>query len=126
LTFSGNQPEQCEVLWQYLPLRAAKGYQLEFEYQTANIAPETGLRWEIIDSTNVPVQLAESESLSAEDWTHRNLRFQTSDRLTVARLVLAYRRVPGTTRIAGWISLRRIAMKATSETASLGRTSASR
>ncbi len=121
LTFSGNQPEQCEVLWQYLPLLAAKGYRLEFEYETAGIGPETGLRWEIIDLTNAPVRLAESSSLSAETWTHGEFKFQTPSRLTAARLVLAYRRALGTTRVIGRIYLRRIALKAVSETVFLRR-----
>jgi len=126
LTFSGKQPEQCEVLWQYLPLLRARSYRFGFEYQTAGIGPETGVRWEIIDLTNAPARLAEFASLSAEDWTHGELKFTTPGRLTAARLVLAYRRPPGTTRITGWISLRHLRLQAASETASLSRSSVSR
>lgn len=126
LTFSGKQPEQCEVLWQYLPLLAARSYRFSFEYQTAGIGPETGMRWEVIDLTNGPTRLAESVSLSAENWTHGDLKFTTPGNITAARLVLAYRRAPGTTRITGWISLRGLRLKATSEAASLSRASVSR
>lgn len=125
-TLSGNQPEQCEVLWQYVPLLAARSYRFDFEYQTAGIGPETGMRWEVIDLTKAPARLAESVSLSAENWVHGDFMFTTPGNLTTARLVLAYRRAPGTTRIAGCISLRRLRLKATSETESLSRVPVSR
>jgi tetratricopeptide (TPR) repeat protein len=107
LSFSGSQPGQCEVLWQYLPPLAAGRYRLDFEYRTADVAPDTGLRWEIIGLADAPpARLAESASLSAEDWTRGGLEFTAPGRLPGARLVLAYRRAPGTTRITGWIALR--------------------
>lgn len=126
LTFSGKQSEQCEVLWQYLPLLAARSYRFGFEYQTAGIGPETGLHWEVIDLTNRPTRLAESMSLSAENWTHGDLKFTTPGKLAAARLVLAYRRALGTTRITGWISLRGLRLRPTSEAAFLSRAPVSR
>ena len=111
LTFSGKQPEQCEVLWQYLPLLAATSYRFGFEYQTAGIAPATGLRWEIQDLTGATVPLAASTSLAAENWAAEELTFTTPAKLAAPRLVLAYRRTPGTTRVSGWIALRRLELR---------------
>ena len=126
VTFSGKQPEQCELLWQYLPLLAATSYRFGFEYQTAGIAPNTGLRWEIQDVSGAPVSLAASSSLAAENWTAEELTFTTPAKRVAARLVLTYRRAPGTTRISGWIALRRVNLKAMSETVSVSRAGVSR
>ncbi|MGQ9635641.1 MAG: tetratricopeptide repeat protein [Bryobacteraceae bacterium] len=117
LSFSGKQPEQCELLWQYLPLAPAASYHFRFEYQTEGIGPGTGLRWEVEDLSGTPVRLAESVSLAAEDWTGGEVTFTTPARLAAARVVLAYRRAPGTTRISGWIALRHLRLKAISDEA---------
>lgn len=124
-SFSGRQPEQCEVLWQYLPVLADTSYRLSFEYRTGGIEPNTGMRWEIIDLTNAAMRLAESASLSAESWTRGEVDFTTPANLRAARLVLAYRRAQGTTRITGWISLRRVRLQAAPEKAPHSRSSVS-
>jgi hypothetical protein len=111
VTFSGKQPEQCELLWQYLPLLAATSYRFSFQYQTAGIAPATGLRWEIQDLTGATAPLAASTSLAAENWTAEELTFTTPAKLAATRLVLTYRRTPGTTRVSGWIALRRLELR---------------
>jgi len=114
LTFSGKQPEQCELLWQYLPLVGATSYRFRFEYQTESIGSATGLRWELQDLTQsgAPVRLVDSASLAAEAWVQQELRFRTPAKLEAARLVLTYRRQPGTTRISGWIALRDLSLRA--------------
>ncbi len=109
-TFSGKQPEQCELLWQYLPLAPAADYRFRFEYQTEDIPAASGLRWELRDVTQGrgPVRLAESGSLSSADWRSQEMEFTTPAHFTLARLVLVYRRALGTTRISGWIALRNL------------------
>jgi tetratricopeptide (TPR) repeat protein len=112
LAFSGKQPEQCELLWQYLPLVASASYRFRFEYQSEGIGPSTGLRWELqgLTAAHPPAPLAESASLAAETWVQQQLRFTTPAKLEAARLVLTYRRELGTTRISGWIALRNLSL----------------
>jgi hypothetical protein len=45
LTFSGDQPEACEVLAQFVPVREETAYELKFTYRTLGIRAGTGLRW---------------------------------------------------------------------------------
>ena len=54
LTFSGEQPESCEVLVQFVPLREETDYDLEYVYRTGGIGPGTGLRWRVIHSALAP------------------------------------------------------------------------
>src|ERR1035437_2116001 len=50
LTFSGEQPESCEVLAQFVPLREGTAYELKFAYRTPGIRPGTGPRWRVVDA----------------------------------------------------------------------------
>lgn len=114
LNFDGSQPEQCEILWQYLPLQPATRYRLSYEHQANGIPAPSGLRWQVIDVTTAPSALAESELFTAEDWRRTSVVFSTPASLSGARLALSYRRAPGTTRITGWVSLRRLSLTAIS------------
>ena len=49
ISFSGRQPENCDVLNQFLPVVENSNYELQFLYRTAGIAPDTGLGWRITD-----------------------------------------------------------------------------
>ncbi len=108
LTLSGRQPEKCELLWQYLPLLPFRRYTVEVDYQTVGIAAKTGLHWVVFDSMDISTQLAGSSSLAADDWGHGKLSFTAPGTPALARLVLIYRRAPGTTRIMGQILLQRV------------------
>ena len=105
LTFSGRQPENCEVLAQFVPVREQTAYELEFVYRTRGIPPGTGLRWRVIDGTSGGT-LAEGESLSSEEDQQTAVSFRTPAGCRLARIALEYRRTPGTTRIAGFVVLR--------------------
>ena len=51
LTFSGSEPERCEVLGQFLPLRENTPYELKFTYRTSGIEPGAGLRWRVVQAS---------------------------------------------------------------------------
>jgi len=107
LTFSGRQPENCEVLAQFLPVRENTSYELKFVYRTPGIQPGTGLRWRAIDPSNGGT-LAEGESLSSEQDRQGAVSFRTPAGCSLVRIALEYRRTAGTTRITGFVVLRGI------------------
>lgn len=104
VTFSGRQPESCEVLVEYLPVMENSGYQLRYRYRTSGIAPGTGLAWRITDFKRTRV-FAQGASLAAETETAGQLTFQTPAGGQLVRLALVYQRALGTTRIEGSIML---------------------
>ena len=110
LTFSGRQPERCEVLVQYVPVQENRKYRLRFLYRTSGIASGTGLTWRIAD-TNSGRSLGEGRDLSAAGEIQDQVSFATPAGCRLVRLSLVYQRSLGTTRIAGFIVLRSIDME---------------
>jgi hypothetical protein len=108
VSFSGRQPELCEVLWQYLPLVPSTRYRLEFECRTSGIQAGAGLRWRISSALRGDATWAESADLAGENWSLGAVSFQTPPQPALARLVLFYERRPGTTHIQGAVWLRRL------------------
>lgn len=106
LSFSGKQPESCELMYQWVPLRPAASYRLRFRYRTAGINPGAGPRWRVFDAAGGARQLCQSEPLAAEDWSEGELVFATPQATQLGRVVLAYQRELGTTRITGslWLA----------------------
>ena len=114
ITFSGKQPERCDLLKQLLPLRAGTDYRLYFEYQTSGIKPETGLQWRAFDSgTGDEVPVA-SPHLASQKWTSATASFTVPTVPPNPRgllLDLAYVRMPGTMRIEGDVWLRNVRLE---------------
>lgn len=107
LTFSGEQPESCELLAQFVPVREETAYELKFAYRTPGIRPGTGLRWRVMDAGGGGT-LAEGDSLSSEEEQPGAVSFRTPAGCRMARIALEYRRTAGTTRIAGFVVLRSV------------------
>lgn len=111
LRFSGRQPEALDLLTQDAPVNPSGAYRFEFEYRTAGIGFNTGVRWAISDATS-GADLGSSLSLApAEGWTTAKLRFRTPPTSRLARLQFSYRRQPGTVRIAGSFQLRNLVLR---------------
>lgn len=108
VSFTGKQPERCEVLSQIVALRPGRGYRFRYEYRTSGIAAGSGLRWRVFDLTKAEELLAESGHLSREGWAEESLAFTAPPALKLVRLALGYQRTPGTTRIEGSLSLRKL------------------
>jgi hypothetical protein len=105
--FSGRQPENCEVLAQYLPVMENSKYEMRFRYRTSGISPEAGLAWRVTDFQGA-VTLAHGEDLASDNEKEDRLTFRTSTGNRLVRLALVYRRALGTTRIDGSITLRKV------------------
>jgi hypothetical protein len=76
ISFSGRQPESCDVVTQILPVMDGADYELRFLYLTTGIAPETGLGWRIMDLHGSKT-LAQGESLASESEREGRLPFGT-------------------------------------------------
>ena len=108
ITFAGKQPERCEVLQQIAPVRPGANYRLTFEYQTAGIQPETGLRWKVFgDNSGVELRVRATD-LSSREWRESAAEFTAPPQSQVVRLALNYERLRGTARIEGDVWLRNL------------------
>ena len=107
ISFSGRQPENCDVLTQIMPVMDGANYELRFLYRTNGIAPETGLGWRIMDLYGSKL-LVQGESLASESEREGRFSFRTPACSRLVRLTLTYQRALGTTRIEGFIVLRKL------------------
>jgi hypothetical protein len=110
LTFSGAQAEAAEPLVQLVPVRERTAYELKFVYRTSGIGARTGLSWSI-GEMGTGRSLKDGEDLASEEQVSQRMDFATPAGCRMVRLSLAYRRRPGTTRIAGYIVLRDVEVK---------------
>jgi hypothetical protein len=101
ITFSGRQPEICDLLWQWIPA-GGRDRRLCVQYRTAGVAPSSGLRLTVVDAASGKEIAA--VPLSSDTWASAETHFPPR----LARIVLSYRRGPGTTRIEGSVELRRM------------------
>jgi hypothetical protein len=110
VTFSGREPEDCEALVQFVPVREKMQYELKFVYRTRGIASGRGLGWRITDAGRGTV-LGDGSGAASEEDTEGRLRFETPAECGLVRLALRYHRSPGTTRLDGFLILRKVAMR---------------
>jgi tetratricopeptide (TPR) repeat protein len=109
LTFSGSEPEQCELLAQLVPVEEQTDYELKWLFRTSEIAANTGLEWRVTDTAGRNL-FGDSESLSSDEQQWKAMRFRTPAGCRLARLGLGYSRKPGAARIAGFLVLREVRM----------------
>jgi tetratricopeptide (TPR) repeat protein len=108
LTFSGKQPENAEILRQYVLLLPRRQYVLSVRYRVAGIATESGLMCYLLAAQDR--DLLNGKGLlpgGIEGETERDIPFQTPDKTTLARLVFGYQRMLGTMRTEGSLTLRK-------------------
>lgn len=110
LTFSGEEPEECEPLIRFLPVRENSVYEFTALYRTAGIPPDTGLGWRVtdLDGRNL---MGPPQSLASEDGATDKIRFVTPPGCSLVRIALAYRRTLGTTRLEGSVILREAGLR---------------
>lgn len=109
LTFSGREPETADLLVQLIPLKEKALYELTFVYRTQGIARRAGLLWQVTDRGS-GVILAKSEILASEADAEGQLQFP-APASGVAQLALRYRRTQGTTRLEGFLTLRKVGLR---------------
>ena len=108
--FTGTQPEDCYVAEQAVALTPGN-YSMNYVYQTSEIAAGTGLEWQIIDVKSNTI-LARSPDLSSDELKNSAMGFSISPGSSVVLLRLAYRRVLGTPRISGTLTVRSVLIQA--------------
>lgn len=97
--FAGTEPDNARIAEQTLALKPGK-YELHYTYQTTDIAPETGITWQIVDAKTNAV-IAESNSLSSNAMRQASLGFTIPSDSPLVTLRLNYKRTLGTVRISG-------------------------
>jgi len=123
---SGRQPVSCEILQEYLPLRAGADYELRYRYRvtlSALAAPDsaTGLFWRVYGLEERPVLIAESEAFASEGVHQDRLQFRAPDGIFGGWLVLQHWRQPGHTRMEGTVLLEGAELKVKPAGAGMGR-----
>jgi hypothetical protein len=110
IAFSGDQPETCAPLLQFVPVTPGASYRLRFEYHTSELPSASGLRWSVFDARTGISLAPESHWLSSPDWKPEEVRF-TAPTVGLVRLTLVCQRMTGATRIEGSVELRGLAME---------------
>lgn len=110
LTFSGGQPENAEPLAQLVPVEENTAYELRFAYRTSGIAAQAGPGWRI-DDAGRGVAIAAGESLASEAPAAQGIPFVTPPGCRLVRVALTSRRHAGSTRIAGFMVLRKVELR---------------
>jgi len=115
LSFSGKQPENAEILSQFVPLLPDRAYTLAVRYRVAGIAAESGLMCSLVAGNGAAngKDLLSGQGLLAggsESDIERKIPFRTPARTTLARLVFGYHRMLGTMRIEGSLTLQKFTL----------------
>jgi hypothetical protein len=112
LSFSGKEPETCEILSEFVPLAPAQKYRLSVRYETSQLGHETGLSWRILDALDASDLLEGAGQLTGKERTEgeQEFAFATPAQTRLARLVLTYQRALGTVRIEGGLVLRNVSL----------------
>jgi hypothetical protein len=110
LTFTGNQPENTEILAQYVPLLPHRRYVLTVRYRVSGIGAESGLMCSLTLPNGQDSLKGRGLLPSGEGNLEQDIPFVTPDNVTLGRLVFGYHRLLGTTRIEGSLTLEKFAI----------------
>ena len=111
ITFNGKQPENCEVISQFVPLEPDRAYTLRARYEIRDIdEKEPGLSWKVFSIPGNQDLLNHSGGLpeGARGEQQFSSEFTAPGDTKLARLVLMYERVKGTVRIEGSLTVRKV------------------
>ena len=111
LSFSGKQPENAEILSQYVPLLPHRRYVLSARYSVAGIGAESGLICTLGSARSQ--DLLNGQGLlpgGTEGEVEHKISFETPDKVNLGRLIFGYHRMVGTIRIAGSLTLHKFAL----------------
>jgi len=110
VAFSGDQPETCAPLSQFVPVTPGASYRFGFEYHTSELPLASGLRWSVFDARTGIDLATVSPWLSSPDWKREELGF-TAPGAGLVRLALTCQRLTGATRIEGSVELRHLSLE---------------
>jgi tetratricopeptide (TPR) repeat protein len=105
IDFSGDEPEQCEILQQWIPLGPSRSYHLQWKQQTAGLNNPAGLTWRVHAST-FDLQSPDLLDEQGGGWT-----LQTPPGANIAILMLEYRRPLGQTKAQGTLQLQSVMLQ---------------
>ncbi len=111
LAFSGKQPYECELGWQHLPLAAPLRLLLAFDYRTEGVVNSSGVRWAIQPRLASAVSSVSPALEAASNWRRFQWIFEITETTALGRLLLVYRREPGSLRLEGQIHLRHVRLE---------------
>lgn len=110
VAFSGDQPEECEVLWRYVVLAPGAEYRFSCEQRTASAVEGAGIHWRI--SAVNDSSAWDSPVAINEDWSRTEVPVRPRAPSTVSRIALRYRRPRGSQRFEGSIWMRAVSLGA--------------
>ncbi len=108
--FSGDEPEQCSVLQQYIPMQPGRSYALHWRADSGLAENPSGLRWHLAPVSKTPsVELVSDDLVIAQNvgW-----HFRAPSDGTLALLTLEYARPMGQLRARGTLTLRDVSAQA--------------
>lgn len=106
----GNQPEECTLLLQTVPLVPGKKYSLGWQSTAEGSAPVSGLFWELVQER--PSSRADTAAISGTSAaTDGHLVFTAAE--TAGELRLRYKRPLGTVRATGTVTVRGLSTQVT-------------
>jgi len=107
LTLSGDQPESCVLIRQYIPVDPDRSYHLQWSAAAGQIEDPRGLTWHVR-----PVGIESHNDLSSGDIVGAANRwdFRSPARVNLCLLTLEYARPLGTVRARGTVSLRAVSL----------------
>lgn len=114
LTLSGDEPERCVLMQQYIPLEANRAYHLQWRAETQTLDAPSGIAWHV-HSTHAGggTDLAGGDILAANPGTERGgaWDFQSPSISDVCLLTVEYGRPLGKLRANGTITLRSVLLQ---------------
>lgn len=111
IALDGHEPETCDLAEQVLAVVPGRKYRLRFLYQTDGLAAPSGVRWRLMDIAEHTEIESDAADLASEQENTSVTRFRVPAGTRLVRLVLAYRRTPGTVRIEGRVSVSGVALE---------------
>jgi len=104
---TGDEPEDCTLISEIVPLLPGRRYRIGYEYRGAESDTQSGLRWQVAAGAPVP-PLGRSDDLPMKrDWATGQLTF-AAEASRSATLSLRYKRAPGTVRRQGIVAFRKV------------------
>jgi tetratricopeptide (TPR) repeat protein len=110
LSLSGKQPEACDLVGQYLPVLPNVKYRFRYRYRTRDLAAETGLVWGFVDGRTA-AEVGAGAVRASEGWSEQTIEFSTGSGSDLLRVLLRYRRPPGSMRAEGSVVFTRFTLE---------------
>jgi hypothetical protein len=108
---TGNQPENCAILLQFVPLVSTRKYRMTYEYSSSAPLAAAGLTWQLADAATNAV-MASSPPLRLSGAPLSDQFEFTPASNGMAKLILSYARVSGTVRRPEAVTLQSVSIQA--------------